>query len=121
MRPNPHNFLYGHAPVALGVLGAIFLLTLPLVPFSLIYLSVSILVGLIDSIISIDEITGGKLFSWLSVPLLMVGQIMAAYFAGLNADSWRLMLQFIVLVFCVELLIVIIFRRRIERFVTAKR
>ena len=121
MRPNIHNVLYRQAPVALAVLGSIFIVTLPVVPFSYIYLSVSIIVGLLDSVISIDEITGGHFFSWLSLPLLMVGQIVAAYFGGVNADSWRLILQFIVLVYSVELAVVIVFRRYIERFVTAKR
>jgi hypothetical protein len=110
MRPNIHNVLYRQAPVALAVLGSIFIVTLPVVPFSYVYLSISIIVGLLDSVISIDEITGGHFFSWLSLPLLMAGQIVAAYFGGVNADSWRLILQFIVLVYSVELAVVIVFR-----------
>ena len=121
MRPNIHNVLYRRAPVTLAVFGSIFILTLPFVPFSLVYLSIAIGVGLLDSIISIDELTGGKMLSWFSVPLLLIGQIAAAYVAGLNENSLRLMLQFIVLVFCIELVVTLIFRRRIERFVTAKR
>jgi hypothetical protein len=78
-------------------------------------------VGLFDAIISVDELTGGKTLSWLSLPLLMAGQIIAAYIAGLNANSFGLIIQFFLVVCCVELVIVMVFRARIERFVTAKR
>jgi hypothetical protein len=78
-------------------------------------------VGLLDAVISIDELTGGKMLSWLSLPLLMVGQIIAAYIAGLSLDSFGLIIQFFLVVCCVELIIVMVFRSRIERFVTARR
>jgi hypothetical protein len=105
----------------LMVCGPLLLLTFLFVRFSFVYLALSTAVGLLDAVISVDELTGGKMLSWLSLPLLMAGQIIAAYIAGLNADSFGLIIQFFLVVCCVELIIVMVFRARIERFVTAKR
>ena len=105
----------------LAVSAPLLALTFVWVRFSWVYLVIATTVGLVDAVISIDEITGGKMLSWLSLPLLMVGQIVAAYNAGLNLDSLGLMVQFFLVVCCVELVLVMALRARIERFVTAKR
>ena len=121
MRPNLHDVLYRRTNIILAVCGPLLLLTFLIVRFSFVYVLISLAVGLLDGMISIDEITGGKMLSWLSLPLLIAGQIVAAYIAGLNADSFGLIIQFFLVVCCVELIIVMVFRSRLERFVTARR
>jgi hypothetical protein len=123
MKPNLHDVLYRRSPAMLVICASVLALTLLLVRFSFVYLLVSLGFGLIDAIISIDELTGGKMLSWVSVPLLMVGQVIATYlaFPDLRNESLALVIQFFALVCCVELVIVLLFRRRIERFVTGNR
>ena len=76
--------------------------------------------GLLYGVISADELTGGKVLSLFSVPLLIVGRIVAEIVSGTRA-SVGLTLQYMLVAFCVDMMIVLLFRRQIERFVATRR
>jgi hypothetical protein len=113
-----HKFLYARAPLALSICAPLFLLTLFFTPFSALYLTITAVVGLILSVISIDELTGGRTLSWLDYPILLVGGYVAEIvsFRTTNGAWLALVIQYLLLVFSVELAVIIIFRQRIERF-----
>jgi hypothetical protein len=120
MRPNLHDVLHKRIPIVLTVCAALLLLTLVSARVSFIYLGVGIVVGLLDAVISADELTGGKLLSVFSVPLLIVGAFIAEIISDTRA-SFALYTQYMLVVFCVDMIIVLLFRRHIERFVARRR
>jgi hypothetical protein len=46
--------------------------TFVIAPISKFFLAVAIAVGIIDSLISMEELTGGKVLSWLSLALILI-------------------------------------------------
>jgi hypothetical protein len=115
---SPHQILYIRAPYALGVCLFFFTLTLFIAPFSLPCLGIALAVGLIASVISADELTGGKALSWLHVPLLVGGGYVAQIVAVGDSPrtEWALILQYISLAFAVDLAVIILFRSKIMSF-----
>ena len=120
MRPNLHNVLHKRIPILLTVCGALLVLTLISARISFVYLTVGVVVGLLDAVISADELTGGKYLSVFSLPLLVIGGIVAEVISDIHA-SFGLTMQYMLVVFCVDMTIVLLFRRQIERFVTQRR
>jgi hypothetical protein len=70
MKPTLHNILFLRMPVALVICLLVFVVTLFFVPFSMIYLCFALGVGIIDAIIEIDELTGGKMLIYFSLPII---------------------------------------------------
>lgn|ERR1043166_365540 len=120
MRPNLHEVLHRRSPLVLAVCGTLLILTLLLARFSFVFFGIGIAVGLLYGVISADELTGGKVLSLFSVPLLIVGRIVAEIVSGTRA-SVGLTLQYMLVAFCVDMMIVLLFRRQIERFVATRR
>jgi hypothetical protein len=121
MRPRKlslHRFLFVRAPLALAICASLFLLTLFFTPLSALYLAITATVGLILSVISIDELTEGRTLSWLDYPLLLIGGYAAEIvsFRDTHGVWLALVIQYLLLVFSVELAVIIIFRQKIERF-----
>jgi hypothetical protein len=75
---------------------------------------------LLDAGISVNELAGGKFLSWFSLPLFLVGQFVAAYLAAAPANSFGFTTQYLLVIVCIDMIIVILFRARIERFVTTR-
>ncbi len=120
MRPNLHNVLHRRLPITLAVCGTLLILTLLFARFSFVYFAVGVAVGLVDAVISADELTGGKLLSVFSLPLLIVGGIIAEIISETRA-SFGLTMQYILVAFCLDMIIVLLFRGHIERFVARRR
>jgi hypothetical protein len=120
MRPNLHNVLHKRIPILLSVCVALLLLTLVSARVSFIYLAVRVIVGLLDAVISADELTGGKFLSVFSLPLLIIGGFVAEIISDTRA-SFGLTMQYMLVVFCVDMTIVLLFRGHIERFVARRR
>jgi hypothetical protein len=104
----------------LAVCGTLLILTLLLARFSFVFFGIGIVVGLLDAVISADELTGGKVLSVFSLPLLIAGGFVAEIISDTRA-SVGLTLQYLLVAFCVDMIFVLLFRRQIERFVAARR
>ena len=107
----------------LGICLLAFVATLFFAPFSLIYLSIALVVGVIDAIIEIDNLTGGKTLIYFSLPMIFIGGFIARSVAfGDLAGIRRLMLaaQFMALILSTDSALIIMFRSRIENFSSRK-
>jgi hypothetical protein len=104
----------------LAICGTLLLLTFLWARFSVVFVGIGIVVGLLDAVISADELTGGKILSVFSLPLLIVGGFVAEIISDTRA-SIGLTLQYMFVVFCVDMIVVLLFRRQIERFVAGRR
>jgi hypothetical protein len=120
MRPNLHDILHRRLYVTLTICVMLLILTLLFSRFSFVYISVGLAVGLVDAVISIDELTGGKILSAFSILILIVGGFIAEILSNTDA-SFGLAMQYMLVVFCVDLLVCLLFRRQIERFVARRR
>ena len=118
-KPNLRSVLYRRIPIVLTVCSLVLLVTAFISPISKFFITVAIAVGVLDSIISMEELTGGKRLSWLSLPLILIGDFFAysvSFEATSRTQSWALMLQFVALVFFTESLVIVLFRSRLEAF-----
>src|SRR5437868_5729350 len=119
MRPNLHEVLHRRLHITFALCGTLLILTLLLSGFSFVYIGIGVVVGLVDAVISIDELTGGKILSVFSLPLLIAGGFVAEIIS--NNASIGLGMQYMFVVFCVNLIVTLIFRGQIERFVARRR
>lgn len=123
-RPNLHNVLYARIPTVLVVCLLVFLVTIAIAPMSKLFAAIAIAVGLLDSLISMEELTGGNRLSWLSVPLILIGDFFAyalSFQATTWTQSWALILQFVAIVFFTESLVIVLLRSRLEKFCAQKK
>jgi len=85
--------------------------------------AIALVVGLLDSLIAMEELTGGNRLSWLSIPVILVGDFFAyaiSFEATSRTQSWALMLQFVAIVIFTESLIIVLLRTRLEAFAAQK-
>lgn len=118
-RPNLHNVLYARIPTVLIVCLLVFLVTVAIAPMSKLFVAIAIAVGMLDSLISMEELTGGNRLSWLSIPVILIGDFFAyavSFGAISTTQSWALILQFVAIVFFTESLVIVLFRSRLEAF-----
>ena len=123
MKPSLHHILFLRMPVALTICLSVLVVTLFLVPFSISYLSIALAVGVVHAIISIDELTGGKIFIHFSMPIIVVGQFFAwavAFGEASGLRRWALVAQFLAVVLSTDSALTIMFRSRIESFTNRK-
>lgn len=120
MRPNLHDILHRRLYITLTVCVTLFIATLLFSGFSFIFCAVGVGVGLVDSVIEIDELTGGKMLSPFSLPLLFAGGFIATIISN-TWPSFGLEMQYMLVVFCVDCIVTLIFRGPIERFVARRR
>ena len=76
-RPNLHHVLYARIPTVLIVCLLVFFLTVAVAPMSKLFMAIAIAVGMIASLISMEELTGGNRLSWLSIPVILIGDFFA--------------------------------------------
>ena len=97
----------------------VFLVTVAIAPMSKLFVAIAIAVGMLDSLISMEELTGGNRLSWLSIPVILIGDFFAyaVSFGAISTNqSWPLILQFVAIVFFTESLVIVLFRSRLEAF-----
>ena len=118
-RPNIHSVLYARIPAVLLLCVLVFIVTVAIAPMSKLFLAVAIGVGILDAMISMEEVTGGNRLSWLSIPVILGGEFFAyavSFDATTRTQSWALILQFLSVVFFTESLVIILLRSRLEAF-----
>lgn len=119
-----NSVLYRRIPIALVVYLLVLIATLFIAPISKLFLAVAVGVGILHSLVSMEELTGGKGLSWLSLPLILITYVFAnsVFFEGTSkAESWALMFQFIGVVFLTESLVIILFRSPLEAFMAQRK
>ena len=75
--------------------------------------------GLALSLVSMEEMTGGRGLSWLELLIILIGDLFArlvSFGATTTSQSWALSLQFVAAVFLTESIVLILLRSRLERF-----
>ena len=103
-------------------LGA-FIATVFVTPMSKLFILIAVGIGLIGSLILMEELTGGNRLSWLFVPLIILGDNIAkdvSFDVRTRGESWALSLQFVSLIILTEAIVLLVFRSRMERFVQSK-
>jgi len=109
MRPNLHDILHRRLYITLTLCVTLLIITLLFSGFSIVFCAIGVGVGLVDSVIQIDELTGGKMLSPFSLPLLFAGGFIAALISN-GWPSFGLEMQYTLVVFCVDLIVTLIFR-----------
>ena len=85
------------------------------------YLAIALAVGILYSVISIEELTGG--LSALSIPILVIGQSFAldvAFGSVTGLGQWIPAAQFLAIVLSTDVAVAILFRSHIETFCNRK-
>jgi hypothetical protein len=118
MKPSLHHILFLRMPLALAICSAGFLATLFFVPFSITYVAVALVVGVVHTIVSIDELTGGRTLTYFSLPIITIGHFIAraVAFGDVMGSRWALAAQFMAIVLSTDSALTIMFRSSIESF-----
>jgi len=114
-----HNVLYSHDNGVIGVCLAILVTTIIIAPLSKLFVAIAIALGLALSLVSMEEMTGGRGLSWLELLIILIGDLFArlvSFGATTTSQSWALSLQFVAAVFLTESIVLILLRSRLERF-----
>ena len=114
-----HNVLYSHVNGVIVVCLVILVATVTIAPMSKLFVAIAIALGLILSLVSMEEITGGRGLSWLELPIILIGDLFArviSFGATTTSQSWALSLQFVAAVFFAESIVLVLLRSRLERF-----
>jgi thiamine transporter ThiT len=86
---------------------------------SKLFVAIAIALGMILSLVSMEELTGGSGLSWLELPIIIIGDFFAraiSFDATTWGQSWALTLQFVAAVFFTESVVITLLRSRLERF-----
>jgi len=114
-----HNVLYSHVNGVLVVCLVILVITLIIAPLSKLFLAIAIALGVILSLVSMEEMTGGSGLSWLELPIILIGDLFArviSFGATTTSQTWALSLQFVAAVFFAESIVLVLLRSRLKRF-----
>ena len=86
---------------------------------SKLFVAIAIALGVILSLVSMEELTGGRGLSWLALPIILIGDFSAraiSFDATTRSQSWALTLQFVSAVLFTESVVLVLLRSRLERF-----
>jgi hypothetical protein len=114
-----HNVLYSHVNGVLLVCLGILVATVIIAPMSKLFVAIAIALGVVLSLVSMEELTGGRGLSWLELPIILIGDLFArvvSFGAVTRSQSWALTLQFVAVVFFAESIMLVLVRSRLERF-----
>jgi hypothetical protein len=114
-----HNVLYSHVNGVLVVCLIILVATVFIAPMSKLFVVIAIALRVILSLVSMEEVTGGRGLSWLELPIILIGDFFArtiSFNATTRSQSWALTLQFAAAVFFTESIVLVLLRSRLERF-----
>jgi hypothetical protein len=116
--------LFGHVRGVMVVCLVILIITFVIAPVSKLFIAVAIILGLVLSLTSMEELTGGSGLSWLAVPIIVIADFFAraiSFDATTRGQSWALTLQFVAAVFFTESIVLALMRSRLERFNAERR
>src|ERR1051325_586118 len=114
-----HNVLYSHVNGVIVVCLVILAATVIIAPLSKLFVAIAIVLGLILSLVSMEEMTGGHGLSWLELPIILIGDVFArvvSFGATTTGQGWALSIQFVAAVFFTESMVLILLRSRLDRF-----
>ena len=114
-----HNVLFSYIKGVLVVSLIILVITVVIAPMSKLFVAIAIALGMILSLVSMEELTGGSGLTWLELPVILIGDFFAraiSFDATTWGQSWALTLQFVAAVFFTESVVIALFRSRLERF-----
>ena len=118
-----HNVLYSHVNGVLVVCLVILVTTIIIAPMSKLFVAIAMALGVVFSLVSMEELTAGRGLSWLELPIILVGDFFAravSFDAITRSQSWALTLQFVAAVFFTESIVLALLRSRLERFNTER-
>lgn len=112
------QILYVRTPLILAISLPVFILTLFFAPISIPYLIFAVVSGLLFSVISIEELTGGTELSWLELPIIIGGELLSRklFYGDTYAAWWALFIRFLAIIFAIDSALTIMLRSRIEKF-----
>jgi len=119
-----HNVVYSHVNGVLLVCLGILVATVIIAPMSKLFVAIAIALGVVLSLVSMEELTGGRVLSWLELPIILIGDLFArvvSFEAVTRRQSWALTLQFVAAVFFTESIVLVLVRSRLERFNAERR
>lgn len=93
--------------------------TLWFVPISKLFLGAAVVFGMVHSLSTMEELTGGRELTWLSLPIVVVGDALltAWSFDSLSlVQNFTLFLQFLAVIVITECAIVLLLRSKLETF-----
>jgi hypothetical protein len=114
-----HNVLYSHVKGVLLVCLGVLVATVIIAPMSKLFVTIAMALGVVLSLVSMEELTGGRGLSWLELPIVLIGDFLArvvSFEAVTRSQSWALTLQFVAAVFFTESIVLVLVRSRLERF-----
>ena len=94
------------------------------VPIAKLFVGAAVVLGMLHSLSTMEELTGGRELTWLSVPVVLVGDgfLTAWSFAGLAlVQNMILFLQFLAVIVITESVIVFLLRSKLETFCARRR
>ena len=117
-----HQILYERTHLALAISVSAFIPTLFFAPFSISHIVFAVVIGLLFSLISIEELTGGTKLSWLEIPILIGGEFLSRiiFYDETSGVRWVLFIRFLTIVFIIDSVLTILLRSRIEEFCRRK-
>jgi len=98
---------------------AVILVTAWLVPISKLFIGVGVVLGMLHSLSTIEQLTGGRELIWLSIPVVLAGDVFftAWSFTGITRiQEIVLFLQFLAVIVATESVIVFLLRSKLETF-----
>jgi hypothetical protein len=93
--------------------------TLALAPFSKLFILVAVGLGMLDSLSTLEQLTGGREIYWISIPLLIAGDLFlkSLLFGDTTiVESVALYFQFCAFIVLTESVVVFLLRFRLETF-----
>ena len=72
-----HNLLYSYVNGVLVVCLVVLVVTVLIAPMSKLFVAIAIALGVILSLVSMEELTGGRGLSWLALPIILIGDFSA--------------------------------------------
>ena len=117
-----HQILYERTPIALAISVSAFIPTLFCAPISISHLLFAVVIGLLFSLISIEELTGGTKLSWLEIPIIIGGEFLSRiiFYGETYGVRWVLFIRFLAIVITIDCVLTILLRSRIEEFCRRK-
>ena len=97
----------------------VILVTAWFVPISTVFIGAGVVLGILHSLSTMEELTGGRELTWISTPVVLAGDafLTAWSFVGMTLiQNMILFLQFLAVIVVTEAVIVFLLRSKLETF-----
>jgi hypothetical protein len=107
-------------PLRLLVISVVVILaTLCVVPVSKLFIGAGVLLGILHSLSTMEELTGGRELNWISTPVVLAGDaFLTVYaFAGITfVQSIVVFLQFLAVIILSESVVIYLLHSKLQTF-----